>query len=134
MRTINNIVIHCSATSQRASVESILRYWKQEKKWKNPGYHFIIPPSGEVIVLLPLDKIANGVAGHNSDSVHLCYIGGLKGDDRTDAQRQAMFDLVRELKEKFPNARILGHTDFPGVSKLCPNFNVSEWLSCVGIS
>jgi len=28
MREINNIVLHCTATSQDTKIESILKYWK----------------------------------------------------------------------------------------------------------
>jgi hypothetical protein len=32
--------------------------------------------------------------------------------------------LIRELKARFPKARILGHRDLPGVRKECPCYDV----------
>ena len=132
MREIKYIVLHCTATPQTTTIESIKRYWKSIG-WKSPGYHVIIKPDGEAVNLQPIEKPSNGVKGHNADSIHISYIGGLKGDDRTDAQKQTQIELLKRFKKQFPHARILGHTDFPGVSKLCPNFDVAEWLKCVGL-
>lgn len=138
MRNINYLVLHCTATPQNTKVESILKYWKNNLGWKNPGYHFIILPDGTIVPLQPIEKHSNGVAGYNADSIHISYIGGVdsKGraiDNRTDAQKQAQIELLQRFKKQFPNARIRGHRDFPGVTKSCPSFDVLEWLDCVGI-
>lgn len=138
MRVINYIVLHCTATSQKTKVESITRYWKETLGWNNPGYHFIILPDGTIVNLQPIEKPSNGVAGFNSNSLHISYIGGIddKGrpiDNRTDAQKQAQIKLIKLYKNQFPNAQIKGHRDFPGVKKDCPSFDVAEWLNCIGI-
>jgi N-acetylmuramoyl-L-alanine amidase len=138
MRTINNIVLHCTATPQTTTIQSIQRHWKEVNGWKSPGYHWIIKPDGEAVSLWPIEKPSNGVAGHNSDSIHISYIGGVDKnlkpvDNRTNEQKQTQIRLIKELKAKFPNARVLGHTDFPNVHKDCPSFNVAEWLECVGL-
>ena len=91
MRKINYLVLHCTATPQNTTVESIQRYWREDLKWKNPGYHWIIKADGHAVNLLPIEEVSNGVAGHNSDSIHISYIGGIdsKGkavDNRTAAQ------------------------------------------------
>lgn len=138
MRAINNIVIHCTATRPAVSVASIQRYWKNQLGWKNPGYHFIITELGLVNPLQPIEKIANGAAGHNHDSIHISYVGGVDmagrpKDTRNDRQRKAMLDLVKQMHRQFPAAKILGHRDFQGVKKACPSFSVAEWLKEVGL-
>lgn len=82
MRTITHIVLHCTATPQSTTVASIQRYWKDILKWKAPGYHHIILPSGQVVDLLPIDKVSNGVAGHNAHSIHISYFGGVDAKGR----------------------------------------------------
>ena len=135
MRQIKYIVVHCTATPVDTSVESILRYWREVKEWKNPGYHFIVMRNGAIRQLLPIDKIANGVAGHNYSSIHISYIGGIdeKGrslDNRTEAQKEALWKKLKTLKKMFPAAKIQGHRDFEGVTKACPSFNAkSEYCS-----
>lgn len=133
MRTINNLVLHCSATPQNTTVESILRYWKEEKKWKNPGYHWIIKANGEAVNLLPIEQVSNGVSGHNSDSIHISYIGGVdsKGnpiDNRTSAQIKTQKELLLKYHRMFPKARLVGHRDFKNIAKACPSFDVYTWL------
>jgi N-acetylmuramoyl-L-alanine amidase len=125
MRRIDNIVIHCTATPQSAKVSSIVRYWKDVLGWKNVGYHKIIDSDGCVHILAPDSDVTNGVSGHNSRSLHVAYIGGQHRDDRTEAQKEALKHVVNEWKGLYPNARILGHRDFKGATKACPNFEVS---------
>lgn len=132
-RNIKNIVIHCTATGIKAKLESIKNYWKNKLGWKSPGYHYIIDYLGNVTQLLSESKIANGVKGHNSESIHISYIGGIdfEGkayDTRSYAQEVSMFDLIVKLSTKYPNAQILGHRDFQGVKKDCPSFDVKAWL------
>lgn len=128
MRNIKYIVLHCSGTAKTTKVESIIRYWKEEMRWKNPGYHFIIEANGNEHQLQSLDKVANGVAGHNSESVHVCTIGGMEYDDRTPQQMRAQMHRIRALQKQFPNAQVMGHRDFPGVKKSCPGFDVKKWI------
>lgn len=139
MRAINHIVNHCTATSPNATVEAIVNYWKRPKSqggagWKNPGYHYLIEPNGRIHYLHPIEQPSNGVRGHNHDSIHIAYIGGIDEngkplDTRTPAQVSAMLKLLIELVRKFPKAKVLGHRDFDGVSKACPSFDVEEWLT-----
>lgn len=139
MRVIKYIVLHCTATPQNTTIQSILNYWKKVLGWKNPGYHFIIKPTGEVVNLLPIDQIANGVAGFNSNSIHISYIGGVDAkeralDNRTPAQIEAQIKLIKRFKTQFPEAVIKGHRDFPNVKKECPSFDVATWLKKVGLT
>ncbi|SKD10086.1 N-acetylmuramoyl-L-alanine amidase [Chitinophaga ginsengisegetis] len=133
MREIKNIVLHCTATQPTATVESILRFWRTSRKWRDPGYHYIIEFNGNVRNLQPEEKPSNGVAGHNLDSIHVSYIGGIDRegkpeDTRSSEQRIAMKGLVQKLHQRYPTAIILGHRDFPNVPKACPSFDVRSWL------
>ena len=128
-RRILYIVVHCTATHQSATLDAILNYWEKELGWSRPGYHYIIHPHGAITPLYPENLLSNGVAGYNANSIHVCYIGGIdvKGksiDNRTDAQKKALRDILKELKLKYPDAIIQGHRDFPGVKKDCPCFDV----------
>lgn len=149
-RNVKYIAIHCTGASQNQSVESILRYWREVKGWKNPGYHRLISADGTVHNLLPFDKVSNGVEGYNSVSIHICYIGGQHGDDRTEAQKASLLNCIYEAIEYINdleglpeiekiNAKknpviIQGHLDFPDlrIPKDCPNFNAKqeyEWIT-----
>ncbi|QIY83403.1 N-acetylmuramoyl-L-alanine amidase [Chryseobacterium sp. NEB161] len=131
MRKIKYIAVHCTATPQTTSIDSIKNYWKTTLGWKMPGYHFIIKPNGEVVNLLSIDKVSNGVQGFNSEAINISYIGGVDGkgkafDNRTPAQKATLLRLLQELRAKFPTAIIQGHRDFPKVKKDCPSFNAKK--------
>jgi N-acetylmuramoyl-L-alanine amidase len=132
-RNIKFIVIHCTATPQDTSIESIKKFWAEQRGWQTPGYHYLIKKSGEVVQLLDESKNSNGVYAHNSECINIAYIGGIDKtgkpqDNRTRAQETAMFDLIVSLTEKYPKAEVLGHRDFAGVKKACPSFDVKTWL------
>lgn len=139
MRHIQYIVLHCTATPQTTTVESIQRYWKQNLGWKSPGYHYLIGVNGERHILSPIQKPTNGVRGYNANSIHISYIGGIdeKGkakDTRTCEQKEEMERLLRELLRILPcRPEIKGHRDFEGVRKECPSFEVSEWLKEINL-
>lgn len=136
MRQIKRIFVHCTAGPQTQTVAQIQKYWKTVNKWKSPGYHYIIKPDGEIVQLLDESKPSNGVAGYNSTSINVCYIGGVdkKGrpvDNRTDAQKESLIRILKELKSRYPDAEILGHREIWGQDpskwhKMCPCFSAKE--------
>lgn len=136
MRNINYIAIHCTATQPEASIASIQNYWKNNLGWKNPGYHYIIDRFGNVVNLLPIELVSNGVQGYNSQTINISYVGGIDKngkpkDTRTEAQKQSILKLLKELRIKFPKAKIQGHRDFPNVKKACPSFDAKKEYSLI---
>ena len=131
MRVIKYIAVHCTATPQTTSIDSIKNYWKTNLGWKMPGYHYIIKPDGEAVNLLSVDQVSNGVKGFNSQTINISYIGGVDElekpiDNRTEAQKATLLNLLKLFKTRFPKAIIQGHRDFPNVKKACPSFNAKK--------
>lgn len=115
MREIKRIFIHCTAGSQKQTIEDLKREFKN-KGWASPGYHLVVMPDGKIERLLPDDKVSNGVQGYNSTAINIAYIGGIdakgKGiDNRTPEQKDALKKLVSEYRAKYPKAEVLGHRD-----------------------
>ena len=133
-RNIKYIVVHCTATPTTTTLQSIKRYWKEQRGWGDtPGYHYLIQRDGTVVQLLDEAKNSNGVYQHNSACINIAYLGGIDKegkpmDNRSDAQKHAMFDLIVSLTEKYSGTEVLGHRDFPNVHKACPCFDVKDWL------
>ena len=133
-RKINKIFFHCTATSQKATVSAIQKYWKENLKWNNPGYHIIVKPDGSWTLLQDFNKVTNGVAGHNSDSLHFSYIGGIdskgKGFDNRTKEQIAIFEaLYIFFNQTLPNAKFYGHYSFS--KKECPSFNVEDFIKSI---
>ena len=136
MRTIRHIVIHCTATPQTATVQSIQNHWRNVLKWRNPGYHVLIEANGTVHRLAPDSAICNGVAGHNQTSLHVSYIGGVDKsgkpvDNRTPQQTHSMIQVISQWLLLYPSAIVQGHRDFPKVRKACPSFDARAWWRTV---
>ena len=115
MRTIERIFVHCTAGSQKTTVEDLKREFKA-KGFKNPGYHYVVMPSGRVENLLSEENVSNGVQGYNSTSINVAYIGGIDGngkavDNRTEEQKKSLVSLLKSLRERYPKAKIMGHRD-----------------------
>lgn len=142
MRKIEYIAVHCTAGRQ-TQLESDLWAEFKRKGWKNPGYHYVVFPEGRIVQMLDESKISNGVKGFNSVAINVAYVGGIdkngKGvDNRTDAQRKALRQLIATIKLKYPAAKIQGHRDFsPDVNgngkvdkyewiKECPCFDAAK--------
>ena len=148
------LVLHCTATPEGREVSSKeIRHWhtdpvkKGGRGWKQVGYTDLFHLDGTVERLVKNNEdaevdpweVTNGAAGYNSVSRHVVYAGGLAKDGktvkdtRTAAQLKAMTDYVRNFHERFPQIKIVGHRDLPGVTKACPSFDVKAWLESIGI-
>jgi N-acetylmuramoyl-L-alanine amidase len=133
MRTINKIIIHCSATAEGHpfTVNDIDR-WHRQRGFRCIGYHFVIYLDGSVHQGRPIAEVGAHCLGQNANSIGICYIGGCAADGktpkdtRTQAQKSALIRLITELRQQFPNATIHGHRDF--ANKACPSFDVSELI------
>lgn len=116
MRKIERIFVHCTASSQKASVQSILAEFRR-KGWRVPGYHWLIDKDGKMTQLVDESIVANGVKGYNSTSIHVAYIGGIDKqhpqgiDTRTPDQKAALEILLTQIHLRYPNAKIMGHRD-----------------------
>ncbi|NDW10955.1 N-acetylmuramoyl-L-alanine amidase [Dysgonomonas sp. 520] len=132
MRKINKIILHCSATKEgkHFTVADIDR-WHKERNFTEIGYHYVIYLDGTVHAGRDISKVGAHTIGQNSNSIGICYIGGLDAngkskDTRTPEQKTAMMVLINGLLGQFPNATVHGHNEF--AAKDCPCFNVKkEW-------
>ena len=131
MRSINTIIVHCSATPEAKSftVADIDR-WLRQRGFAQIGYHYVIYLDGSVHKGRPVELVGAHCQGHNAHSIGICYIGGLAKDGktpkdtRTPEQKSALENLLKELKAQYPAAKIHGHRDF--AAKACPSFDATK--------
>ena len=133
MRTINLIVIHCSATccNKDFPVEA-LEACHRARGFNGIGYHYYITKDGQLHLTRSEDVQGAHAKRYNKNSIGICYEGGLdeKGkpaDTRTPAQKRTLLALLKSLRVDFPDAEILGHRDLPWVKKACPCFDATEY-------
>lgn len=130
-RVIKEIIVHCSATPEgKDFTVSDIKRWHLERGFSDIGYHYVIYRDGSTNKGRDESNIGAHCTGHNSYSIGVCYIGGCAADGktpkdtRTDAQKVALIKLLKELKAKYPKAKIYPHYKF--AAKACPSFNVEE--------
>lgn len=137
MRTITLIILHCSATREGQSFgfEDCRRDHIRHRGFRDIGYHYYITRDGTVHRGRPLELVGAHCRNHNRYSIGICYEGGLDAegrakDTRTEAQKVSLSALVGELKERFPQALVVGHRELdPG--KECPCFEVNKLRKCL---
>jgi N-acetylmuramoyl-L-alanine amidase len=129
MRDITHIVIHCTATPEgRPHTVKEVRAWHKARGFRDIGYHWLICLDGTIEPGRAEGTIGAHVEGQNAKSIGVVYVGGIDKDTfkpkdtRTPQQKAALLELLKELKTRYPKARILGHRDFPSISKACPSF------------
>lgn len=114
---IRMIILHCSATRSNMSytVQQLERDHRA-RGFRTVGYHYYIYRSGQVVQCRSLNECGAHTRGYNHCSIGICYEGGLSPqgvatDTRTQAQKEALLQLLKQLKQRFPHAVILGHRD-----------------------
>lgn len=129
MRDIKYIVVHCTAGQAQQTTESIKDYWARVLGWKSYGYHYLISAAGTIENLTAIEKPTNGVKGHNHHAIHVCYKGGWNGTDtRTDAQKQSLLKILKDLRKLFPKAQIVGHRDLSPDLNNDGKITSNEWV------
>lgn len=128
-RYIDEIINHCAATPEGKNFTvADIRAWHKARGWSDVGYHYIIYRDGRVMLGRPIGQIGAHVAGHNTGTIGVCYIGGVSRDGktakdtRTEAQKRSMLWLNRQLAKKFNVQKITGHNQY--AAKACPSFDV----------
>lgn len=125
MRPIRKVVIHCSDSPDTLDIgKAEINEWHIQRGFSSCGYHFVIRRDGTVETGRPLEKIGAHVAGHNSDSIGICWVGRNK---ITDSQHTTLVSLVDSLliKFKLQPENVYGHKELnPG--KTCPNLDMDE--------
>lgn len=145
---VNNLVLH--TTAGFSGVTRIEDFWRVNLKWGSKGYGVIVEVDGTIWYLNDntakygytktynngkcFEFITNGVAGNNSNSVHIAYIGGIevvgkdskgqkifKGKDTRTPQQKASIEVViaqflawciANGKDVCKGIGVVGHRDY----------------------
>ncbi len=130
MRDIDKIIVHCSATPEGRDISAAtIDKWHKERGWSGIGYHFVVKLDGTIEYGRMVDKVGAHCKGHNSNSIGVCYIGGVDSDmnakdTRTNEQVATLLELIRILKKMHPGVEVFGHRDFS--TKECPSFDAKH--------
>ena len=136
MRTINKIIVHCSATQEGKDLDAAeINKWHLKRGWDGIGYHYVVLLDGVIEYGRSIYKQGAHVKGENEGSIGICYIGGVESkqgsngewiakDTRTPEQKESLLLLLKTLKKMHPEATIHGHNEF--AAKSCPCFDAKK--------
>lgn len=135
-RNIKELIVHCSATPEGKdySIDTI-RQCHLQRGFSDIGYHYVVYRDGSIHIGRDESIIGAHCTGHNTNSIGVCYIGGVATDGktpkdtRTAEQKQSLVKLLKELKTKYLQASIHGHRDF--ANKACPSFDATKEYSSI---
>lgn len=130
-RFIDEIIIHCTATAEGKNYTiADIRAWHKARGFTDIGYHYVIARDGRVLIGRPIGQVGAHVAGHNTGTIGISYIGGVTADGktpkdtRTAAQRATLLWLTRALAKKHGVRKVTGHNQY--AAKACPSFDVRK--------
>lgn len=132
---IKYLVLHCSASNywRHDNIATIDR-WHKERGFKGVGYHYFIRSTGQIESGRPLnedaflsgEEIGAHCIGINKLSIGVC-LHGIDFNDFTNAQFEALKNLIDDLLNKGIKFKIAGHNYFTD-KKTCPNFDWQTWV------
>ncbi|MBR2392881.1 MAG: N-acetylmuramoyl-L-alanine amidase [Alphaproteobacteria bacterium] len=142
MKTIDAIVIHCTATRAGQDIHaSDIDKWHKERGFAGIGYNYVIRLDGTIEQGRPLTRDGAhcntaGLSGvsYNKHSIGIVYVGGLDengnaADTRTPEQKKALAELVYRLMDEYPTIKeVIGHRDASPDKNGDGKISKNEWI------
>lgn len=116
--SVNGFVLHHAAAN--GSVETIHK-WHLDKGWAGIGYHFYVRKDGSVYRGRPENWVGAHTSGHNATKIGICAEGNFEKETMSDAQKNAIIELLSYLRGKYGNQKVYGHRDLDATA--CPGKN-----------
>jgi len=134
--TVHTIVIHYSLTYPDQDItRNAIDRMHRDRGFREIGYHWFIQRDGTLEEGRAEGTLGAHVRGHNSDTIGICFAGGLErktGPDLgvwnpTPAQEQTMIQLIQDIQKRWPKARkVVGHRNLSATQ--CPGRDdVTAW-------
>ncbi|OZA06758.1 MAG: hypothetical protein B7X95_01395 [Methylophilaceae bacterium 17-44-8] len=163
-RTIETIVIHCSATPNgRPNTAADIDLWHKQRgfkrssqyvrnhqpQFKHLGYHVVIERDGNIVYGRHLEEQGAHVAGHNAKTLGVCLIGTDEySSHQWDSLKKVIIKLASDIYGKptdsiknalailkMINIRVCGHRDLSPDKDGDGQVEKHEWVKiCPGFS
>lgn len=124
MRKVTQIVIHCSDSEDSLDIgRREIKDWHLQRGWSDIGYHYVIRRNGVVENGRTEQEIGAHVAGHNKNSIGICWVGR---KHISKEQMKSLKALVQGLAHKYNldvTEDVVGHYELDP-NKSCPNLDM----------
>ena len=126
-RSINEIIIHCSA-SKPSTTRDDIRKWHKQRGWSDIGYHYVIESDGAIKTGRSINKAGAHCKGFNEYSIGICLVGGddgMKMHKFTAKQKAGLNTLIEGLFMSYGRLPITPHNAY-NKHKTCPCVELNE--------
>lgn len=120
MKKVEGIGLHHSGVTVLQSVEVIHNYHKG-KGWAGIGYHYYVRKDGSIYRGRPESMAGAHCNGINSISIGICAEGNFSEETMSNVQKQALLELVKDIKSRYDIKWVRGHKEI--LSTSCPGTN-----------
>ncbi len=120
MKKVEGIGLHHSGVTVLQSVEVIHNYHKG-KGWAGIGYHYYVRKDGSIYRGRPESMAGSHCNGINSISIGICAEGNFSEETMSNVQKQALLELVKDIKSRYDIKWVRGHKEI--LSTSCPGTN-----------
>ena len=143
-REISEVIVHWSETFQNANLNG-----QQLEVLTGAGsrkYHYIIKRDGTIERGVSISKKGDHTPGHNSYSIGVCLVGGMKvpsvgsesttsrddlyekgAESLTRSQYNSLYQLFRVFFTQYPGGQALGHSEID-ITADDPGFEVRDYV------
>ena len=127
-KVLEYIVIHHTASTAKETVEQIHNFHINNNGWAGIGYHFYIRKDGTIYKGRDEKYAGAHCENYNSVSLGICLEGNFEIEKPTEKQIQSVTDLVKYLRKKYGDFKLVGHRDLNATA--CPGqYLYSQLLS-----
>ena len=119
-RSSTSLIVLHHAAAVKATANQVDQ-WHKGNGWSGIGYHFYVRKNGQIYRGRPIWAVGSHAQGRNSNSVGICAEGNFDTEAMPQAQKTAIKELLKYLKELYPNATIQGHKEVGATG--CPGNN-----------
>lgn len=113
------IILHHAAASN-CSADDVDR-WHKNNSWTCIGYHFFVRKDGSIYRGRKESAVGAHAENNNSDSIGICAEGNFENETMSEAQKNALIELVGYLKGKYGISKVQRHKDVNATA--CPGKN-----------
>lgn len=121
MGTVEGIGLHHSGVSVLQSIEAIHNYHKNTNGWAGIGYHYYVRKDGSKYKGRSEEYAGAHCPGINSTSIGICAEGNFNEETMSEVQKQAIIELIADIKSRYNIKWIKGHSEVINTS--CPGTN-----------
>lgn len=119
-RTSTKQIILHHAEASNCTVEDINR-WHLNNGWTGIGYHYFVRKDGTIYRGRPENAIGAHAVGANTNSIGICAEGRYNVETMPEAQKNAIKELIADIKSRYGNLAVKGHKEVSNTS--CPGKN-----------